>query len=162
MLGPLADNGGPTPTMALLPGSPAIDAGDNTDAPMWDQRGPGFHRIVNGIIDIGAFEVQARGHGGPTHQPLPDPVPVQVLGTPAGPLVGQLPTLTADSSSLPGTAAPDGQADQPGTDPDSVPTAGGQQAAESFTVDGGNGQPGDTLGLLSAIPVELPALGVSG
>ena len=58
-LGPLQDNGGPTMTMALLPGSPAIDAGDNTDAPQWDQRGPGFPRIVNGIIDIGAFEVQA-------------------------------------------------------------------------------------------------------
>ncbi len=59
MLGSLADNGGPTLTMALLAGSPAIDAGDNTDAPEWDQRGPGFPRIVNGNIDIGAFEVQA-------------------------------------------------------------------------------------------------------
>jgi parallel beta-helix repeat protein/predicted outer membrane repeat protein len=58
LLGPLQDNGGPTPTMALLPGSPAIDAGDNTDAPDWDQRGPGFPRIVNGLINIGAFEVQ--------------------------------------------------------------------------------------------------------
>ena len=58
MLGPLSDNGGPTQTMALLPGSRAIDAGDNTDAPEWDQRGSGFPRIVNGIIDIGAFEVQ--------------------------------------------------------------------------------------------------------
>jgi hypothetical protein len=58
-LGPLQDNGGPTQTMALLPGSPAIDAGDNTDAPLFDQRGPGFPRIVNGTIDIGAFEVQA-------------------------------------------------------------------------------------------------------
>jgi hypothetical protein len=68
LLGPLQDNGGPTLTMALLPGSPAIDAGDNTDAPDFDQRGPGFPRIVNGIIDIAAFEVQARntaprGHG---------------------------------------------------------------------------------------------------
>jgi hypothetical protein len=58
-LGPLQDNGGPTQTMALLPGSPAIDAGDNAFAPgPYDQRGPGFARIVNGIIDIGAFEVQ--------------------------------------------------------------------------------------------------------
>jgi hypothetical protein len=64
MLGPLADNGGPTLTHALLPGSPAIDAGDNSDAPEWDQRGPGFPRIVNGRIDIGAFEVQATGIGG--------------------------------------------------------------------------------------------------
>jgi hypothetical protein len=56
-LGPLQANGGPTPTMALLLGSPAIDAGDNTDAPATDQRGA--PRIFNGTIDIGAYEVQA-------------------------------------------------------------------------------------------------------
>ena len=54
MLGLLANNGGPTETHALLPGSPAIDTGDNTNAPPTDQRG--FTRIVNGIIDIGAYE----------------------------------------------------------------------------------------------------------
>src|SRR5262249_25463891 len=43
-LAPLADNGGPTQTMALVPGSPAIGAGDPTNAPEWDQRGPGFPR----------------------------------------------------------------------------------------------------------------------
>jgi len=58
-LSPLQNNGGPTETMALLPGSPAINAGDNTNAPPYDQRGPGFPRIVGGTIDIGAFEVQA-------------------------------------------------------------------------------------------------------
>jgi hypothetical protein len=56
-LGPLQDNGGPTPTMALLPGSPAIDAGGLTDSE-WDQRGPGYPRLVNGTTDIGAYEVQ--------------------------------------------------------------------------------------------------------
>jgi hypothetical protein len=61
LLGPLQDNGGPTQTIALLPGSPAIDSGDNTDAPQWDQRGPGFPRIVNAVIDRGSFEVQATG-----------------------------------------------------------------------------------------------------
>ncbi len=55
-LGPLQNNGGPTQTMALLAGSPAINAGDNTNAPAYDQRGPGFPRIVGGTIDIGAFE----------------------------------------------------------------------------------------------------------
>jgi hypothetical protein len=66
LLAPLADNGGPTMTMALLPGSPAIDAGDPnpTDPPAWDQRGTGFPRIVNGRIDIGAYEVQATGSPG--------------------------------------------------------------------------------------------------
>ncbi len=62
LLGPLADNGGPTETMALLPGSPAIDAGDNALIPSGvttDQRGSGYPRIVNGTVDIGAYELQA-------------------------------------------------------------------------------------------------------
>jgi len=61
LLGPLQDNGGPTLTHALLAGSPAIDAGNNAYATDWDQRGEGFPRIVNGIIDIGAFEYQGDG-----------------------------------------------------------------------------------------------------
>src|SRR5262249_19675567 len=51
-------------TIALLPGGPAIDKGNNalavdptTHQPLaTDQRGPGFLRIVNGTVDIGAFE----------------------------------------------------------------------------------------------------------
>src|SRR5262249_27247495 len=54
LLGPLANNGGPTQTMALLPGSPAIDAAGTT-LPInpltqlqltTDQRGAGFSRFV--------------------------------------------------------------------------------------------------------------------
>ena len=56
MLEELADNGGPTPTHALAAGSPAIDNGNNDVAPDTDQRGAGFPRIVQGVIDIGAFE----------------------------------------------------------------------------------------------------------
>jgi hypothetical protein len=63
LLGALSANGGPTKTHALLAGSPAINTGDNTDAPEWDQRGPGYARIANGTIDIGAFEVQSRAAG---------------------------------------------------------------------------------------------------
>ncbi len=59
LLGRLADYGGPTQTVALLAGSPAIGAGDPTGAPQWDQRGPGFARVVNGRMDIGALEVQS-------------------------------------------------------------------------------------------------------
>jgi predicted outer membrane repeat protein len=67
MLGPLQNNGGPTFTHALLPGSPAIDAGDPsfTPPPYYDQRGPGFVRVFNGRIDVGSFEVQ------PTPTPTP-------------------------------------------------------------------------------------------
>jgi hypothetical protein len=53
-LGPIANNGGPTPTMALLPGSPAIDAGDTSLAPATDQRG--FPRPAGLAADIGAYE----------------------------------------------------------------------------------------------------------
>ena len=62
MLGALANNGGPTKTMALLTGSPAIDAGPNPVATFtgneFDQRGAGYARIVGGLVDIGAFELQ--------------------------------------------------------------------------------------------------------
>ena len=59
-LGPLADNGGPTFAHALLPGSPAIDAGDPLvdGVPQFDQRGNPFTRISGGRIDIGAYESQ--------------------------------------------------------------------------------------------------------
>ncbi len=53
-LGPLADNGGPTLTMALLAGSPAIDAGDSAAAPPQDQRG--VPRPVGVAADSGACE----------------------------------------------------------------------------------------------------------
>jgi hypothetical protein len=70
----LQNNGGPTETHALVAGSPAIDAGINTDLPAdsidrdedgntteafpFDQRGVGFNRVVGAATDIGAFEKQ--------------------------------------------------------------------------------------------------------
>ncbi|MDT5063794.1 MAG: hypothetical protein QOH63_4253, partial [Acidobacteriota bacterium] len=80
-LGPLANNGGPTPTHALLINSPALDAGSNTLLPQdtfdldndgdtteplpVDQRGQGFQRIADSAdadttqtVDIGAYEAQ--------------------------------------------------------------------------------------------------------
>jgi hypothetical protein len=53
LLGPLADNGGPTPTMALLPGSPAIGRANPASAPATDQRGVPRPRASS---DIGAFQ----------------------------------------------------------------------------------------------------------
>lgn len=66
LLGRLRDNGGPTQTMALLSGSPALDVGSNPLAETQDQRGapgdPGppyaFARESNGLADIGAYELQ--------------------------------------------------------------------------------------------------------
>ena len=61
MLGPLADNGGPTPTMAPMAGSPAIDAGDGSACPNEDQRGQMGRADgnVDGVLacDVGAYEV---------------------------------------------------------------------------------------------------------
>lgn len=55
LLGVLADNGGPTKTIKLLPGSPAIDSGEPFGiTPFTDQRG--FSRIIAGGLDIGALE----------------------------------------------------------------------------------------------------------
>ncbi|MEM8678239.1 MAG: choice-of-anchor Q domain-containing protein, partial [Planctomycetota bacterium] len=69
-LGPLTDNGGLSFTHGLLPGSPAIDAGDRNaiagtgNVPFYDQRGEPFGRVVDGdafpdaSIDMGSFELQ--------------------------------------------------------------------------------------------------------
>jgi len=58
LLSPLQNNGGSTETHALLPGSPAINAGSNPLGLLTDQRGSGFNRTVGSQTDIGAFEVQ--------------------------------------------------------------------------------------------------------
>lgn len=57
-LGPRQNNGGTTETIALLPGSPAINAGSNRANLSTDQRGAGFPRVFESAADIGAFEVQ--------------------------------------------------------------------------------------------------------
>ena len=59
LLGSLANNGGPTQTMALLAGSPAIDAGNGTTCLTTDQRG--VLRPQGAVCDIGAFELVDAG-----------------------------------------------------------------------------------------------------
>ena len=65
-LGSLSTHGGSTWVYSLLPGSSAINAGDNSFAvdhlsnPLaFDQRGDGYIRITGGTVDIGSFEVQS-------------------------------------------------------------------------------------------------------
>ena len=64
LIGPLANNGGPTLTHALLPGSPAIDKGGGVTSSGFDQRGSPFLRLYDGDgvggprIDMGAVEFQ--------------------------------------------------------------------------------------------------------
>jgi hypothetical protein len=63
MLGSLANNGGPTFTHVLMPGSAAINAGNpaavagSGGVPQYDQRGTPHGRILGGRIDIGAIEI---------------------------------------------------------------------------------------------------------
>jgi hypothetical protein len=70
-LGPLQDNGGPTMTHALLPGSVAIDWIPEADcldadgAPLTiDQRGQPRPEPGGTMCDVGSFEVQSGGTGG--------------------------------------------------------------------------------------------------
>jgi predicted outer membrane repeat protein len=60
-LGALKKNGGPTRTHALLPGSPAIDRGDNASQSPTDQRGLARREDGDGngraVADVGAFEL---------------------------------------------------------------------------------------------------------
>jgi len=61
LLGALANNGGPTQTMALLPGSPAIDAGNVANcivAPVSNLDQRGFTRLLDTHCDIGAYEAE--------------------------------------------------------------------------------------------------------
>lgn len=78
-LAALADNGGPTQTMALLETSPAIDAGPAVVPTFpgneWDQRGEPYARVYGTRIDAGAFERQPGPGPGPTPGPTPEPVP---------------------------------------------------------------------------------------
>jgi hypothetical protein len=55
LLGPLQNNGGPTQTMALLAGSPALNAGDPDQLGVADQRGV----VRSGGVNIGAYQASA-------------------------------------------------------------------------------------------------------
>jgi hypothetical protein len=55
LLGPLADNGGPTLTHALLPGSPALNGGNPNQLGVPDQRGV----VRSGGVNIGAYQASA-------------------------------------------------------------------------------------------------------
>ncbi|HYE15589.1 MAG TPA: choice-of-anchor Q domain-containing protein [Pyrinomonadaceae bacterium] len=97
-LGPLASNGGPTLTHALLAGSPALDAGNNAlaldpsgSALTTDQRGPGFPRVVDSedagtvaTVDIGAYEKQG-SDGAVNNPPTFTKGPDQTVAEDSGP-----------------------------------------------------------------------------
>ncbi|HSR35531.1 MAG TPA: DUF11 domain-containing protein, partial [Anaerolineae bacterium] len=74
-LGLLQDNGGPTWTRALLPDSPAINAGDNAGCPATDQRG--VTRPQGSACDIGAYESVPTGQANLGIGKTDDPDPVE-------------------------------------------------------------------------------------
>ena len=108
LLAPLGNYGGPTQTMPLLPGSPALDAGSNALIPAGittDQRG--FQRIVNGVVDIGAFEsgqftisvTSGSGQSTPISTAFPAPLIATVYANNAiEPVAGGLVGFTAPAS----------------------------------------------------------------
>ncbi len=91
MLGSLADNGGPTQTMALEPGSPALNAGDATILPAGistDQRGMPYRRVVDGQLDLGSYQLQTVRHDRPSlakDHPTKSPVLPPVIGLTVSP-----------------------------------------------------------------------------
>ncbi len=87
LLGPLQNNGGATLTHAPLPGSPAIDAGDNALCPATDQRG--LSRPQGAACDMGAVEAP------PNQPPVANAGPDQTA--PAGATV----TLNGSASTDP-------------------------------------------------------------
>ncbi|HEV3309083.1 MAG TPA: choice-of-anchor Q domain-containing protein, partial [Chloroflexota bacterium] len=108
VLAPLGNYGGPTQTMAELPGSPAIDAGSNAFIPTGvttDQRGTGYPRIVSGTVDIGAFESSGfaiavtSGSGQTAGATFPEPLVATVTAdNPIEPVAGGLLTFTPPAS----------------------------------------------------------------
>ncbi len=105
-LGPLGDNGGPTPTQALPANSPAVDAGSCTDvagAPVsTDQRGVARPQPAGGKCDIGAFELVAATKQNPPPPPPPQSAPGAQTSPPS--------STVSTGATLAGAVNPNGQA----------------------------------------------------
>jgi hypothetical protein len=144
-LNPLQNNGGPTLTHALQPGSPAIDAGepnDCTDAdgePLYvDQRG--FARPVDGDgngsarCDMGAFEYDSPGQPSatPTQTNTPSPTATQTASaTPSPTASGTAPPTSTPSATPTATTF---VTNTPGPSPTNTPTASATPTGGEYKV----------------------------
>jgi hypothetical protein len=118
-LGPLASNGGPTQTMALQAGSPAILAGVPSGTVFVDQRG----RLRNNPPDLGAFQLTQVSLSAPSTPSL-DPWLAHFLSIPVTP-----------AASGPSEASTPTPADLPQTDPVATPNM-----LTKLLLDGGSDQ----------------------
>jgi CSLREA domain-containing protein len=117
-LGLLANNGGPTFTHALSPGSPALEAGSNTAATTagltTDQRGTGFPRTADSAdpnatqtVDIGAYELH------PTIEDITDKLTAEdtllsfsfTLGDGTGALISSVTATSSNTTLVPNNVA---------------------------------------------------------
>ena len=99
-LAPLGEFGGPTQTVALLPGSPAIGAGTELDGVATDQRG----EPLDLLVDIGAFQSQgfiltaapgATPQSAPTGEAFANPLAATVTArNPVEPVEGGIVSFT--------------------------------------------------------------------
>ena len=100
LLGPLADNGGPTMTVALQAASAAVNAGTNVGVAFSDQRGR--PRQFGPAVDIGAYESQATDRKAVLNQLVPG----GLTGTnPLAPPLNQAFDLLADGNTTAATTA---------------------------------------------------------
>jgi CSLREA domain-containing protein len=104
LLGALADNGGPTDTLAITSASPAFDAGSaDCPPPATDQRGTA--RAQGAKCDIGAFELAVAAPSPPA--PSGPAAPAAAAPT----IVGQAaPTIGAESATVSASVNPNGSA----------------------------------------------------
>jgi hypothetical protein len=137
LLAPLGSYGGPTQTMALLPGSPAIDAGSSTYGGNTDQRGEA--RV--GATDIGAFESlgftlavsSGNNQSAPTYTAFAQPLVVAITAKNAvEPVAGGAITFTSPASGA--SAAFDGSPATIGVDGKASVTAAANGTTGTYMV----------------------------
>jgi hypothetical protein len=167
LLGPLADNGGPTFTCALLPGSPAIDAGVPVNGVTTDQRG--IARPQGSAPDIGAFESRGfsltvtggYGQSAPLGTAFAAPLVVRVASPYGEPVAGGQVTFavpatgaTAILSSNPATIGADGLASV-------TATASGNMGSYGVSVGARGSAGGSAFALTNEVGITAQGLSVA-
>ena len=126
LLGPLQNNGGFTETMALLPGSPAIDAASDAFCPSTDQRG--VVRSQGSHCDIGAYEVEGPITT-PTLTPSPTNTATSTFTATNTPTFTPTFTLTFMPTSTPTFTSSPTNIPLPSNTPTSTPTSTGKRTS---------------------------------